>query len=183
MLDAENVGRPPTEIYEQLHECELRLRVNFKLVNTHLAPGFALLLGAQVYGFLLCVINALRHPGRQVFWIGLAVALLLWLVYSCATLARPSERWLQMLRDIDTPRTLLVLQQRLQMSLPANNGLGPVPDIMNHLYRNPAGLRMSGTLLTQALVVRVALAAVLPLLLLLLNAAAREGDTLADVAS
>ena len=178
VLDAEDVGRPPAAVYEQLHECELRLRVNFKLVNTHLAPGFALVLGVQVYMFLLGVINTLRHRGSQVSWIGIAVACLLWLVCSSATLARPSERWLQMLRDVDTPRTLLVLQQRLQvkMSQPANDGLGPVPDIMNHLYRNPAGVRMSGTLVTQALVIRIALAAMLPLLLLLLSAAAREGD-------
>jgi hypothetical protein len=45
---------------------------------------------------------------------------------------------------------------------------------MNHLYRNPAGVRMSGTLVTKVLVIRVALAAVLPLLLLLINGAAQE---------
>ena len=45
---------------------------------------------------------------------------------------------------------------------------------LNHLYRNPAGVRMSGTLVTKVLVIRVALAAVLPLLLLLINGAAQE---------
>ena len=96
-------------------------------------------------------------------------------------LARPAERWLEMLRDIDTPKTLLALQQRLQMSHPtppgdSAPGLGPVPDVMSHLYRNPAGLDMYGVFVTQGLVLRVATAALLPLLLLFFTAALRDGD-------
>ena len=191
MLDAENVGHQTAgakqATYEQLHECELRLRVNFRLANTHLAPAFFFVLVAQFGLFVVSVTNALRFfPSSNegaLPWVAAACVMLLFLVHSCAMLARPAERWLEMLRDIDTPKTLLALQLRLQTShpIPPNDsspGLGPVPDVMSHLYRNPAGLDMYGVLVTQGLVLRVATAALLPLLLLFFTAAARDGDVL-----
>jgi hypothetical protein len=179
VLDAENVGHQAAgskqAIYEQLHECELRLRVNFRLANAHLAPAFFWVLVAQFGLFLVFVTNALRiFPSSNVGAIHmvLACAALLFLVHSCAMLARPAERWLEM---------LLALQQRLQTSDPippgdSAPGLGPVPDVMSHLYRNPAGLLMYGVFVTQGLVLRVATAALLPLLLLFFTAAPRDGD-------
>ena len=189
MLDAENVGHQTAgakqATYEQLHECELRLRVNFRLANTHLAPAFFFVLVAQFGLFVVSVTNALRFFPSSIEgalpWVVAACVMLLFLVHSCAMLARPAERWLEMLRDIDTPKTLLALQLRLQTSHPiapsdSVPGLGPVPDVMSHLYRNPAGLDMYGVLVTQGLVLRVATAALLPLLLLFFTAAVRDGD-------
>ena len=78
------------------------------------------------------------------------------------------------------PAPLLALQLKLQgsgRSGAAPSALGPTPDLINHLYRNPAGIRITGTLVTKGLVVRLTLAAMLPLLLLLLNSllSSREG--------
>ena len=125
-----------------------------------------------IYLILMCVINTLRyHPGpSSPIWIGLGSCFAVVLVAITATLASPAERWFQMLRDIDTPRTILALQQMTHAPPSSGSSLGPTPDIMSHLYRNPAGVRCMGTLVTTALVTRIALAATLPLVALLLNA-------------
>ena len=73
------------------------------------------------------------------------------LVTLTATLASPAERWFRMLRDIDTPRTILALQQKTHAPPTGASPLGPTPDIMSHLYRNPAGVRCMGTLVTTLL--------------------------------
>ena len=130
-------------------------------------------LAIAVYMLLLMVVNAVTTPSSSTnqSWIGLAVEALFWLVDMASTLARPAERWLTFLRNVDTPRTLLAIQQKVQAPHASASGLGPIPDLMNHLYRNPAGVRCMGTLVTTALVTRIALAASVPLLLLGLNAA------------
>ena len=123
------------------------------------------------YVILLCVVNTLMFPkGSAPIWIGVGFCCAIVLVSLTATLASPAERWFQMLRDIDTPRTILALQQKTHAPPTGASPLGPTPDIMGHLYRNPAGVRCMGTLVTTALVTRISLAALTPMVALLLNA-------------
>ena len=125
-----------------------------------------------IYIILVCVVNALLFQDENMYpvWIGMGSCFVTVLVTLTATLASPAERWFRMLRDIDTPRTILALQQKTHAPPTGASPLGPTPDILSHLYRNPAGVRCMGTLMTTALVTRISLAAVLPMVALLLNA-------------
>lgn len=147
-------------------------------MNTHLAPAFSSILLALIYVILISVFNTLMLEEMTIpVWIGVGACFAVLLVSMTATLASPAERWFQMLRDIDTPRTILALQQKTHALPSGASPLGPTPDIMSHLYRNPAGIRCMGTLVTTALVTRIALAAALPMIALLLNVAVTVGQS------
>ena len=61
------------------------------------------------------------------------------------------------------------MQQKTQPSASDHAAIGPTPDVMAHLYRNPAGIRCMGSFMSTALVTRMTLATMLPLIALLLS--------------
>ena len=106
VLDDES-AETPAAAYERLHACEVRLRVPFELVNKELAPWFIASLGMLVYFNLLFSISALLSSDAIYRNVALCSIFTLFMGYMVATLAEPAERWFQMRRDIDTPRTCL----------------------------------------------------------------------------
>jgi hypothetical protein len=154
-------GYEPSEIVDQLHMAECKMRTHANWVND--VEGDALL------GFLLQeVCNAVYTAGVAFFVSSPALTIIL-LVYSssqlvtlcliCLDVAKPGDTFNKGLQNIDTPRMLHTLNRRLQAN-GADYGLGS--DYVPHLIRNPVGIKIMKTLMTTPVILRLLFTVAVP---------------------